>query len=105
MANRKKSRISNVMRKIRNSLDSSASSLHAGGVLQQARGSMKKLLISAVLVAAALALPALSMAETRVVVVHHPVHHPVHHRVVHRRVYHRPPPRHVIHHPVVVHHR
>jgi hypothetical protein len=63
---------------------------------------MKKFLISAALVMAAMALPALSMAQTRrVVVVHHPVHHPVHHRVVH----HRPPVRHVVHHPVVVHHR
>jgi hypothetical protein len=71
-------------------------------------GSMKKLVISVALAVAALALPALSMAQShRVVVVHHPVHRPVHHRpvphhrVVHHRPYHRPPPRHhVVHRPV-----
>src|SRR6187402_728062 len=63
-------------------------------------GSMKKLMISVALAVAALALPALSMAQSRrVVVVHHPVHHrPVHHhyhhRAYHHRPYHRPPPRH-----------
>lgn len=67
---------------------------------------MKKLAISIALAVTALALPALSMAQSRrVVVVHHPVHHPVHHRVVHHRPYHRPPPHHVVHHTVVVHHR
>lgn len=70
---------------------------------------MKKLLISVALAVAALVLPALSMAQSRrVVVVHHPVHHrPVHHhyrhRPVHHRPYHRPPPRHYHHYPV--HHR
>ena len=63
---------------------------------------MKKLIISVALAVAALALPAMSMAQPRRVVV---VHHPVHHRVVHRHVYHRPPPRRVVHRrTVVVHH-
>jgi hypothetical protein len=68
-------------------------------------GSMKKFLIAVALAVAGLALPALSMAQSRrVVVVHQPVHHrpihhrPVHHRYhhrpVHHRPYHRPPPRH-----------
>src|ERR1700754_923984 len=81
-------------------VDSSACPLHAWRVFNKQGGSMKKFLISTALAVAALALPALSMAQSRrVVVVHHPVHHrPVHHyyhhRVVHHRPYHRPPPRH-----------
>jgi hypothetical protein len=61
---------------------------------------MKKLIISVALAVAEIAVPALSMAQSRrVVVVHHPVHHrPVHHHYYrHHRPYHRPPPR---HHPV-----
>jgi len=80
------------------------------GPVQPTGDSMKKLIISVALAVAALAAPALSMAQSRrVVVVHHPVHHrPVHHHYYHRpyhRSYHRPPPRHYHHHPVVVHHR
>lgn len=80
------------------------------GPVQPTGDSMKKLIISVALAVAALAAPALSMAQSRrVVVVHHPVHHrPVHHHYYHRpyhRSYHRPPPRRYHHHPVVVHHR
>ena len=82
------------------------------GPVQPTGDFMKKLIISVALAVAALAAPALSMAQSRrVVVVHHPVHHrPVHHhyyhhRVVHHRPYHRPPPRH--HYPAhrPIHHR
>jgi hypothetical protein len=75
-------------------VDSSACPLHAWR-RSKTRGSMKKLIISVALAVAALAEPALSMAQSRrVVVVHRPVHH---HYYDHHRPYRRPPPR---HHPV-----